>query len=416
MATSSSTTKPVRYVLLLGLLIVVVAAGLVISLGGGDRSQRPDGRWEVVASTGDIAADPIRLLPTQIGSEIEFQKRGDLAVTYGDPGLGTLRYVFSDETHLRIESSTGIQELFEYSLDGDTLALTAGSTALMLKPFKELELTVANLAGAWVMPGNAEGETADYVRLSGMLSDVLSAALGGDGEQQPERCLVTGRGQHSVLDGASYSPTQIDFASDSTLVLHDRFGSQWRGTFAIGDNSLSVEADRSSQVSANSSVAQLRGICQVVRLTNARLILDSHDNSIQIEYVRSTPSAAPTTVADPAPVAEVLTPSIDSIQGYWMLGAGGNGGLVLEKDGTAQIAGWGLGGSGLGMYMYPATYRLEDDMLFIMINEGADPPPSIVDMRFVIVGVTKDTLVLSGGQAMNVFNSAPPLLFRRPNR
>lgn len=412
MTTSSSTTKPVRYVLLLVLLVVVVAAGLVISLGG-DRSRRPDGRWEVVAYTNDIASEPIRSLPTQIGSEIEFQKRGELSVTNGAPSVGTLRYAFPDETHLRIETSTGLQEFFEYTLEGDTLALTVGSTALMLKPFKELEPTVVNLAGAWLMPRNAEGETADYVRLSGTLSDVLSAALGGDVEKQPERCLVTGRGQHSVLDGASYSPTQIEFASDHTLVLRDRFDSRWRGTFDINGNALSVEADRSSQVSANSSVAQLQGNCRVVRLTNARLILGSHDGRTQIEYVRSTPSPEPGAAASQTPAAELLTPSIDSMQGYWMLGAGGNGGLVLEKDGTAQISGWGLGASGLGMYMYPATYRLQDSALFITVDDGADPPPTVKEMRFIIVSVTKDVLVLNSEQSMDVFNSASPLIFRR---
>ena len=97
-----------------------------------------------------------------------------------------------------------------------------------------------------------------------------------------------------------------------------------------------------------------------------------------------------------------------------MLGGGGNGGIMLNEDGTGTISGWGLGASMTGMYSYPATYRVDDNMLYITIEEGTDTPPSTNDIVLTVTSLTTDTLVLSGEQTMTIFNVASPVIFNRP--
>lgn len=105
-------------------------------------------------------------MPTQIGSEVEFAKKGNLLISSTETSLGALRYSFPDDTHLMIEDSTGHQEIIEYTLEDEVLTLSDGAISLMLKPYKELEPTAANLAGAWTIPYDFRGEQDDLSHLA----------------------------------------------------------------------------------------------------------------------------------------------------------------------------------------------------------------------------------------------------------
>lgn len=404
-----SSSKRLTFGLSFSLALLILVGGILsgcASFGG----RKPNGKWEVVERAGDILNRSAQSLPTQIGSEVEFAKKGNLLISSTETSLGALRYSFPDDTHLMIEDSTGHQEIIEYTLEDEVLTLSDGAISLMLKPYKELEATAANLAGAWTIPYDSSGEQEDSVSLGNMVGDVFGAVMGGEVDHQ-ERCLVTDRRDASALSQASYSPTLIEFAADETFAMQDRFDAAWSGQFDVTGNRLTVTAEKLSPASAGDAFAQIRTDCRVVRLTNASLILGSYGNDLYLAYVRYTASTEAMTRETPTAVVDLLAPNISTLQGAWMLGGGGNGGIVLNADGTAEISGWGLGGSAMGMYQYPATYRVQDNMLSIVLQE--DTGASIKDMSFTVVSLTKDTLVLSGEQSTAVFNSTAPLVFRR---
>lgn len=361
MIASSRSSLDERSVGMVVILMILALVGGIVSGCGNTNMRQPNGRWEVVSQAGDVSKRLAQSLPSTVGGEIEFLSKSQLNITDSEFDSRTMQYSFPDPTHLKIEDSTGRRDVVEYSLADNVLSLSDGIITLTLKPYKDLDPTPANLAGSWYIPDDALGRQEDSVLLDGMLSGFFSAVLGGETKQE-ERCLVTDRREVNALGNRrAYSPTEIHFGADKTLIMLDRFGTKWQGHFDVADGyHLTISAKQTSQTS--DGVAELQTNCLVVRLTNARLVLGTTGN-VQIEYLRDPAITEPIATEVPMPTLERLTPSPTTIQGDWMIGGGGNGGMHLSADGTAEVGGLGLGAGASGMYMYPATYRVEDNRL-----------------------------------------------------
>lgn len=418
MIASSRSSLNQRSVGMVVTLMILALVGGIVSGCGNTSMRQPNGRWEVVAQAGDVSKRLAQSLPSTVGGEIEFLSKSQLKITGSEFDSRTMQYSFPDPTHLKIEDSTERRDVVEYSLADNVLSLSDGIITLTLKPYKDLDPTPANLAGSWSIPDDALGRQEDSVLLDGMLSGFFSAVLGGETKQE-ERCLVTDRREVNALGNRrAYSPTEIHFGADRTLIMLDRFKTKWQGQFDVADGyHLTISAEKTSQTS--DGVAELQTNCLVVRLTNARLVLGTTGN-VQIEYLRAPAIAEPMATEVPTPTLERLTPSPTTMQGDWMIGGGGNGGMRLNADGTAEVGGLGLGAGASGMYMYPATYRVEDNrLLYIAINEisgtYAPPQPPVMGMVFTIADLTRDSLTLQGDQIQTAFNTAPPLILFRPH-
>lgn len=405
-------------------LMILALVGGIVSGCGNTSMRQPNGRWEVVAQAGDVSKRLAQSLPSTVGDEIEFLSKGQLKITGSESDSGTMQYSFPDPTHLKIEDSTGRLDVVEYSLADNVLSLSDGIITLTLKLYKDLDPTPANLAGTWTISHDSLGNQDDSITIRGALSDVfdlLGAIMGGENKPPAERCLVTDHQEGIAGSVDSYSPTEITFGADETLSMQDRFESTWQGQFDAGPPGppdLSVSADKTPHGSDGDPFANIQANCRVVLLTNAKLVLGTTDN-VLLKYLRAPAIDAPIATDVTTPPLERLTPSPTTVQGDWMVGGGGNGGIHLSADGTAGVSGWGLGAGASGMYLYPATYRVEDNRLYITIDEisGTYPPPQppVMDMVFTIVDLTRDSLTLQGDQIQTAFNTAPPLMLFRPH-
>jgi hypothetical protein len=232
------------------------------------KAQNPlEGKWEVASRSGREVN--YNVLPASIGNQIEFLPGSNVRA-----GGEVMQYSFIDSSHLKVVQGDGDASIFEYTRSGSTISLKDGTFSFVLEPFVALNVTQANLAGAW--------EVGD-----------------DDGVYVYPDCL------RIPMWNTTTFPTIILFRTDNTMVLFRSGASgqsadgQFIGGYRIDGNTLIMAGDGFSTA------------CNVRLLTKQRLDLvhrdvrDSGYNRYKRINMSVVPPVRPTVTPTPTPKAIV---------------------------------------------------------------------------------------------------------------